>query len=153
MPYSLIYRSFARPLWIAPEALDAICRVSVEFNARKRITGMLIYSDGVFVQVLEGETVDVLSLSAQIAADSRNDRLRVLWHGHVAERQFADWSMGCFEFPAADQDDAPVNARIIAGDEQIPDWTADMTQNLLDFYRDNKMHGLAPMFSRMRRLR
>ena len=150
--YSLIYRSFARPPWIAQDALDDISREARAFNARHGLTGVLIFSDGVFVQVLEGDTVDVLSLSARIAADARNDRLRVLWHGNIAERRFADWSMGCFQFPADRQGDAPVDSGILAGDDDIPAWTPEMTERLLQFYAANRRDGLAPLFKEMRRL-
>ncbi|QPH52506.1 BLUF domain-containing protein [Pontivivens ytuae] len=150
--YSLIYRSFARPPWIEGQVLNDISVEANAFNSKHHITGMLIFSDGVFVQVLEGSTVEVLSLSARIAADPRNERLRVLWHGNVGERRFPEWSMGCFDFSDVPDRQAPLDPGVLDNEQVEPVWTDTMTQRLIDFYRENRVEGLGPVFAQMRRL-
>ncbi len=150
--YSLIYRSFARPPWMEGQVLNDISVEAHRFNQSNGITGVLIFCDGVFVQVLEGSTVAVLSLSAKIAADRRNERLRVLWHGNVPERRFSNWSMGCFDFSDMPERQAPLDPSILRNDETDPVWTDAMTQRLIDFYCENNIEGMGPVFSRMRRL-
>ncbi len=71
--------------------LLAQCR---ESNARLGLTGMLLYKDGNFMQVLEGEEVVVREVYAKISTDPRHKGEIVLQQGPLEERQFPDWSMG-----------------------------------------------------------
>jgi hypothetical protein len=150
--YSLIYRSYARPPWIGDKSLRDIVEEAHAFNSEHDVTGVLIFSDGVFVQVLEGGTATILQLTARIAADRRNERLRVLWHGLVPERQFPDWSMGCFDMTDVPSGDNPVPQAVMRRGGEGPVWTDQMTEELISFYRENRVSGLAPMFQQMRRL-
>ena len=63
-------------------------------NARLGITGMLLYKDGNFMQVLEGEESAVRSIYAKIGGDPRHKGEIVLQQGTQEERQFPGWSMG-----------------------------------------------------------
>lgn len=72
-------------------ALHAKARAN---NRRAGITGMLVYKEGWFVQVLEGEEAAVRRLFAIIQRDSRHGEVCLLAEGTVAGREFADWSMG-----------------------------------------------------------
>jgi hypothetical protein len=65
-----------------------------ENNRRQGITGMLLYNDGNFVQVLEGPQEAVDRLLATIKHDLRHKGVLELLRGDLAERQFPDWSMG-----------------------------------------------------------
>jgi hypothetical protein len=53
MPYRLIYASSAQRPLEAPE-LENIANVARSNNARQGISGMLLYKDGHFIQLLEG---------------------------------------------------------------------------------------------------
>jgi hypothetical protein len=84
--------SAARPFSGAElEALLAVCR---ENNARLGVTGMLLYKDGNFMQVLEGEEGNVRALYEKIAADPRHKGEILLQQGYEKGRQFPEWSMG-----------------------------------------------------------
>jgi hypothetical protein len=63
-------------------------------NRPRDITGMLLYKDGNFMQVLEGEESVVRSVHNIIAADPRHRGLITLLQGFTPERQFPNWSMG-----------------------------------------------------------
>ena len=71
--------------------LLAQCR---ENNMRLGITGMLLYKDGNFMQILEGDKDTVRGLYTKISADPRHTGDLVLYQGTSEERQFPDWSMG-----------------------------------------------------------
>ena len=71
------------------QLLDA-CRAN---NARLDITGMLLYRDGRFLQVLEGTRDAVHSLMMTIARDSRHDDVRILLEDPLDRRSFPDWTM------------------------------------------------------------
>jgi hypothetical protein len=91
--YSLTYVSSAtRPFTEAQ--LIATLETSVKNNARDLVTGMLLYKDGNFMQVLEGVEDAVLRTHERISRDPRHMGLITLLQGPVERRQFPTWSMG-----------------------------------------------------------
>ncbi len=62
-------------------------------NARRGVSGMLLYKSGSFLQVLEGEAGDVEALIATIERDPRHEDVRIL-RKDAGPRQFGEWSMG-----------------------------------------------------------
>lgn len=91
--YSLVYVSTA-VIPFSNLQLIELLKKSRENNDGLGITGMLLYKDGNFMQVLEGEEDSVFSLKAKIAADSRHRDMMILLSGPVRRREFPDWSMG-----------------------------------------------------------
>jgi hypothetical protein len=63
-------------------------------NERVGLTGMLLYHDGSFLQVLEGEPAPLDALFEHIGLDKRHHRVLPLLKREVEERHFADWRMG-----------------------------------------------------------
>lgn len=64
-------------------------------NQASGITGLLLYSEGLFLQLLEGAQAAVHELyRGHIARDPRHRRLHVLADGPLADRTFPDWHMG-----------------------------------------------------------
>jgi len=76
------------------DALHAILRQSKGNNPALGITGLLCYSDGLFVQALEGGRQAVNQLYLKIAADPRHSDVVLLNYEEIGERRFAGWSMG-----------------------------------------------------------
>lgn len=74
------------------ELLD-ILRVSRRNNARRGLTGLLLYRDQCFLQVLEGPEREIESSIKTIEADPRHYSFRTLCR-EVGERQFGTWQMG-----------------------------------------------------------
>ena len=64
-------------------------------NKLRDITGLLIYGNGYFMQILEGEQFDINELYHKIAIDGRHEGITVLNYAQIALRQFNEWSMGC----------------------------------------------------------
>ena len=87
-----IYVSSAHRAMCEDEIL-AILRVSRQWNERLAITGLLLYREGNFLQVLEGPASSVDALLDRIERDSRHHGMIVLSHMNIAERQFSDWRM------------------------------------------------------------
>ena len=71
-------------------------------NSRLGITGLLLYSEGHILQVLEGDAEMVHQLYATIAADLRHRSVVKLADGTVPSRAFAEWSMQMRTVDAAD---------------------------------------------------
>lgn len=76
------------------EELARILTVARERNARLGVTGMLLYSDRTFFQVLEGEAAVVDELMSRIAGDERHSDIVTITREPIARRSFADWTMG-----------------------------------------------------------
>ena len=76
------------------EELAAIVKTSRRNNQRDGITGVLCFSDGHFIQVLEGGRAAVNQLYCRIVADARHAQAMLLCYDEVPERRFAGWAMG-----------------------------------------------------------
>jgi hypothetical protein len=89
----LLYASRAVPT-VDQDELLAIVRKSKANNAKLGVTGVLCFSEGIFMQVLEGGRSAVNALYARIAADQRHTQVELLLYQEIGERRFAGWSMG-----------------------------------------------------------
>ena len=89
----LLYASRpAAPLTTA--VVDSILAQSRAHNPRLGITGVLCYSQDLFLQVLEGGRDEVCELYNTIVRDDRHDHVRILSYEEIAERRFGNWTMG-----------------------------------------------------------
>lgn len=91
--YHLVYTSVA----IAPfSEADLIHLLEQSRNANKKtdVTGILLYIQGKFIQVLEGEKSVVSKLYTKIVGDSRHKKVTIVIEGESKERMFKGWSMG-----------------------------------------------------------
>ncbi len=91
--FFLVYVSSAVKEFSQPELLE-LMRKSSGNNAKRNITGMLLFKDGNFMQVLEGPESAVKEVHAIISKDPRHKGLITLLKGQQKERQFPTWSMG-----------------------------------------------------------
>ncbi len=89
----LMYASRAVPA-VDHEELLAILKKSKANNAKNGITGALCFSEGIFIQALEGGRTAVNKLYNRIAADARHSDVVLLNYDEIEERRFAGWSMG-----------------------------------------------------------
>lgn len=76
------------------EELVAILRKSKANNPNQGITGVLCFSEGIFLQALEGGRSAVNALYHRIATDPRHTQVELLCYDEIGERRFAGWSMG-----------------------------------------------------------
>ena len=89
----LLYASRAAAPVTAP-VVDSILEQSRKNNALHDITGMLCFSEDIFLQVLEGGRDEVCELFNTIVRDLRNVGVRILIYEEIAERRFGGWTMG-----------------------------------------------------------
>lgn len=83
--------------------VDEILATSRRNNAPVDVGGVLLFNNGCFLQVLEGEYSEVSKTFERIQRDERHDQVIVLDAGYPSERLFADWSMA---FVGLNADDA-----------------------------------------------
>jgi hypothetical protein len=82
----------SRPM--TDDEVDAIGRVSAEYNRARGITGVLVEISGVFFQVIEGPRDAVDELFREIRRDTRHQEVLVLSTMDGCEsRLFPDWDM------------------------------------------------------------
>ncbi|MRT94477.1 BLUF domain-containing protein [Ancylomarina sp. 16SWW S1-10-2] len=63
-------------------------------NKKLDITGLLLYNEGSFIQVIEGEKEAIQTLFKLVKNDKRHTNIIELLTEPIAERSFPDWSMG-----------------------------------------------------------
>lgn len=76
------------------DQLLAILRKSKANNPTVGVTGVLCYSEGIFLQALEGGRSAVNALYNRISSDTRHSQVELLSYEEIGERRFAGWSMG-----------------------------------------------------------
>ena len=91
--YLLLYVSSATNPMAKDELVGLLSRARVR-NADQGITGLLLYKDGNFMQLLEGDEEAVTATYQRIELDPRHRGAIVLLKEQTEARQFPDWSMG-----------------------------------------------------------
>ena len=86
------------------EALVALLSEARNANANRDITGLLLYREGSFYQVLEGSESAVMAAFHDIEGDPRHKEVRILFNGETDAREFADWKMGFLNLDGVDLD-------------------------------------------------
>ena len=89
----LLYASRAAAL-LSNATIEAILDTSRSNNRSRGITGILCYSDDLFIQVLEGGRDAVCELYNSIVKDPRHQQVRILNFEEIRERRFGAWNMG-----------------------------------------------------------
>ncbi|WP_340149317.1 BLUF domain-containing protein [uncultured Sneathiella sp.] len=102
----LIYVSSASHLLDDAE-LKGILDASRTNNAMNDVTGMLLYKDGSFMQVLEGEPEIVAKTFDRISEDRRHNGIITLCEEEADNRIFQGWSMGFQTLNPDDLKDVP----------------------------------------------
>lgn len=93
MLFSLLYVSKATRPFTEQQLVDLL-QVAREKNQRIEITGLLLYKDDKFMQILEGEKDVVLELFRKIACDPRHYEVVHLLDEYITTRIYPEWSMG-----------------------------------------------------------
>ncbi|MBF0282233.1 MAG: BLUF domain-containing protein [Zetaproteobacteria bacterium] len=74
--------------------IEALLCEARAFNGEHNITGMLLYDNGVFFQVLEGDEFEIRDLFEKISEDARHNSIVRIVSESIGHRSFADWTMG-----------------------------------------------------------
>jgi hypothetical protein len=136
MPFRLIYSSEAAPGLAAAELEEMLGESRIR-NRVYGITGVLLFVEGAFLQILEGEREDVLGLMERIERDPRHRGVKVFYEQEVDERAFASWSMAYLS-PSAEEvakwaelDGATTIGNVLASIESNPGRLPMMVINIL----------------------
>jgi hypothetical protein len=90
---SLVYASQA-VIGFDLRALDELLAHARASNEATGVTGLLLFKDHRFLQLLEGPEVAVREKMRLIVEDARHHEVTVLLEERVPARQFPEWTMG-----------------------------------------------------------
>lgn len=79
------------------EGLTADCQ---RRNGQCNVSGLLLYSDGHFMQLLEGPQTTVADVFARISTDARHHNIQQLHFAACQARLFPGWEMGLLNLDA-----------------------------------------------------
>lgn len=92
---TIVYSSHVtEQLEVAHRGIEHLLAASRARNLQLGISGLLLYRDGIFIQVLEGETADVQLVYRLIYQDPRHHSVVKLLEERISARRFPGWSMG-----------------------------------------------------------
>ena len=92
MLYRIIYSSHATKPFSVEDA-KVLLEDARGGNARCGVSGVLIYKDGVFFQVLEAEEAVLEQLIENISADARHRDMKIVRREAIPKRDFDEWRM------------------------------------------------------------
>ena len=75
------------------DVLNDIIITARRRNAEIKVTGVLFYMDGKFLQILEGEKSALDELLLDIENDTRHGNFKILIDRPLSKRGFKDWQM------------------------------------------------------------
>ena len=91
--YQIVYASTANKDADGIELIQQILKKSRENNTKKNITGILLYRSGIFIQLLEGDSGNVLDLYEKIKFDKRHTNVTTISTISDGQRIFPLWDM------------------------------------------------------------
>ena len=103
--FRLVYQSQATPPFNEC-MLDALLRKARSHNQAHHLTGLLLYVEGEFMQVLEGPEPALSQLYGRIQQDPRHIDVRTLAYEPITARAFPDWRMGYTQVSPAEMKQA-----------------------------------------------
>jgi Sensors of blue-light using FAD. len=102
----IVYVSFSRNQ-LSELELDELLSEIRPKNLATGITGLLLYNDEIFIQVIEGETDTIRRLYDILQKDKRHTNIVKILEERIDQRSFPNWSMGYQKLSKEDSKDLP----------------------------------------------
>lgn len=97
MIQQIVYYSISEKV-ITEKTISEIVESSRINNAKKNITGCLLYHNKVFLQLLEGKSDIINKLFETIKKDDRHSNVTLIIEESIDKRMFPDWNMAFHQF-------------------------------------------------------
>lgn len=101
--YELVYRSRA-PDMISEAQIMSLVQKAAENNRQFHVTGLLLYDNNTFFQLLEGSETAVKRLFSRIQQDPRHTNVERFFSQAKSVRHFPQWSMARLRYQNLDDD-------------------------------------------------
>lgn len=102
----IVYVSFSRNQ-LSELELDELLSEIRPKNLANGVTGLLLYNDEIFIQVIEGETDTIRTLYDRLQNDNRHTNIVKILEESIDQRSFPEWSMGYQKLSKEDSKDLP----------------------------------------------
>jgi hypothetical protein len=89
-----VYCSASTKTILSSRELESLLEECRRNNSKADVTGLLLYQNGSFFQVLEGEPATVEALFDKICLDKRHHQTKKIIFEPIVARSFAAWTMG-----------------------------------------------------------
>lgn len=80
------------------DGIQELLQLSMAYNQEHGISGILLYCNKHFFQIIEGDEKEVKALYEKIQVDSRHDNLIKIQEGYFCSRQFKNYNMAFKSF-------------------------------------------------------
>ncbi len=107
-------------------------------NARAGLTGMLLYAEGSFFQVLEGQMEAVDALYSEIELDTRHAKVTKIIQEPIQRRVFDDWTMGFSAMSREEMEMIPGTNDFFGQGKCFVDLDAGRAKKLLEAFRSGR---------------
>ena len=94
--------------------LMGLLQTARALNQKSGITGILLYDNQQFGQVIEGERANVMKAWRRIQSDKRHHRVELLEIREITERKFPDWLLRFYGGETLTRDN-PAIAEMVGG--------------------------------------
>jgi len=133
-----VYVSSAVRLMTDEELLELL-EMSRRNNERLEVTGLLLYQDGNFMQLIEGPDRAVVELQQRIELDPRHRQIITILREPTEERLFSDWAMSFRNLSRLVPEDWPGLSSYLSEPLNSPDYVAkpERALKLLAMFRRN----------------
>ncbi|WP_321515561.1 BLUF domain-containing protein [Marinifilum fragile] len=102
----IVYVSFSRNQ-LSELELDELLSEIRPKNLATGVTGLLLYNDEIFIQVIEGESDTIHDLYDRLQKDKRHTNIVKILEERIDQRSFPNWSMGYQKLSKEDSKDLP----------------------------------------------
>ena len=90
--YELFITTVASRQFSSSDIKEIVKQLSVR-NSQYGLTGILIYNNGEFYQILEGEEETIQKMRDEIIHDSLHGSVHVIWEGQIQDRGYTNWGL------------------------------------------------------------
>ncbi|GAB7086850.1 BLUF domain-containing protein [Marinifilum fragile] len=89
----IVYVSFSKNQ-LSELELDELLSEIRPKNLKQGVTGLLLYNDEIFIQVIEGKSDTIHDLYDRLQKDKRHTNIVKILEERIDQRSFPNWSMG-----------------------------------------------------------
>jgi blue light- and temperature-responsive anti-repressor len=134
----LIYSSAATKRFETPDLVHLLGGARAN-NARLGITGMLLFENGSFFQILEGTATAVDQLYKDIIEkDPRHEKVVTIIREPIAKRAFGEWTMGFSQVSAGELDEIVGANDFFQGGSSFSEINPGRAKKLLAAFREGR---------------
>lgn len=130
----VVYASAAVPGFSQAD-LQKVLQTAREHNGEVGVTGVLLFAENSFLQVLEGDPEVLDRLLVSIREDPRHERIVLLLRQPITERSFADWTMGYTRVVLGELEDRMGVNDFFGDRDAFSDLGDAQVERLLDMFR------------------